>query len=133
MVWMTAAARAVVLVVCVGAAACGYPMTDITATNTERTGDYSVVNAAAGESLVADVCVANAARTDAVAERLVQQLVSHGFRTITLNFYDAHGAVGRVEWSPAQTRRVGDAAPSQTSGGTTPCRITDTGRTDHHE
>jgi hypothetical protein len=127
------AARAFLLVVWVFATfACGYPMTDITATNTERTGDYEVVHAVAGESLLADVCVSNAARLDGIAERLVQQLVSHGYRRMTLNFYDAHGAVGRVEWSGADGRRaleVTRQAPAD-GAGTTPCRTTATGAAD---
>jgi hypothetical protein len=110
--------------VCAGA--CGSPKTDITSTNTEGTGDYDVVNAAAGDSFAADVCVANPGRVDEIAERLVHQLVSHGYRTITLNFYGPTGPVGRVEWSPAESRRLPDVQPTHS----VPCRTTETHRVD---
>lgn len=96
-------AVAVLLPVC----ACSYPNTDITATNTERVGNYEIVNTRPGDSFEADVCVDEPARVNAIAERVTHQLANHGYRAITLNMYGRSGPIARVETKDGQTQRYG--------------------------
>ena len=78
-------------------AACGRPETDIVATSTEDVGDYNVVGAARErDGLRATVCVANPAHADAVADRVLRQLYSHGLPAVTLDVYGGQRAIARV-------------------------------------
>src|SRR3954451_18858432 len=83
------------------AAACAPPDTDIVATNTEAVGDYSVVAARDGDTLHANVCVSVPARANEVAHRVLHQLMSRGYRSITLDIYERpQQPVQRVVWTP---------------------------------
>jgi len=93
------------LLVAIVVSGCGYPNTDITSTNTERVGNYEVVNARSGESLAADVCVDEPGNVDAIAVRVMHQLANHGYRTITLNMYGHAGPIARVEQKNGQILR----------------------------
>ena len=97
------------------ASACAPPETDIVDTNTERVGDYSVVAARDGDALHANVCVAVPANASSVAHRIVHQLMSRGYRTITLDLYaPPQRPVRRVVWTPeARTDAPLTAAPPQ--------------------
>lgn len=108
------ALRVVVFALATAAAsACAPPDTDIVDTNTERVGDYSVVAERDGDALQANVCVGEPARTDAVAHRVLHQLMSRGYHTITLDVYaPPQRAVRRIVWTPdASTNAPLTAAP----------------------
>lgn len=98
------------LVCCAAAAGCSYPNTDITAVNTERVGDYQIVNARGTNAYAADVCVAEPSHVDQISARLLHQLANHGHRTITLNMYSRSGAVARFEWNGEDAHRQNVAA-----------------------
>src|SRR3954463_7702284 len=79
--------------------ACAPPDTDIVATNTERVGDYSVVAERDGDALHANICVGGPARATEVADHFLQQLLSRGYHTITLDMYvPPQRPVQRVVW-----------------------------------
>jgi hypothetical protein len=108
--------RVVVFTVATAAAsACAPPDTDIVATNTERVGDYSVVGERDGDALHASVCVGVPARASDVADSVLHQLMSRGYRTITLDMYaPPRRPVQRVVWTPdARTSGPLTAAPPQ--------------------
>lgn len=89
------------------------PMTDIVATNTEGTGDYAVRSThVSDDALAADVCVANPDRAAEVADRIVRQLLNHGYRSVTLNIGAPTGPVGRFAWSETQARREQGGPPA---------------------
>jgi hypothetical protein len=94
---------------------CAPPDTDIVATNTEQVGDYYVVATHDGDTLHANVCIAVPRNASDVANRVLQQLMSRGYRTITLDMYaPTQRPVQRVVWTP-ETRTDGPvtAAPPQ--------------------
>ena len=108
--------RVVVFVLATAAAsACAPPDTDIVDTNTERVGDYSVVAQRDGDALHANVCIGDAPRADAVAHRVLHQLMSRGYQTITLDMYaPPQRPVQRVVWTPnARSDAQLTAAPPQ--------------------
>jgi len=90
------------LLILASASACAPPDTDIVATNTEAVGEYDVLAARDGDALHAAVCLTRPKRASRVADRVLQQLMSRGYRTITLDMYAAPGRpVQRVVWTPA--------------------------------
>ena len=97
------------------ASACAPPDTDIVDTNTERVGDYSVVAERDGDALHANVCIGDPPRADLVAHRVLDQLMSRGYHTITLDLYaPPQRPVQRVVWTPdARTNAPLTAAPPQ--------------------
>jgi hypothetical protein len=108
--------RVVVFAVATAAAsACAPPDTDIVDTNTERVGDYSVVAERDGDALHANICVGDPPRADAVAHRVLHQLMSRGYHTITLDMYaPPQRPVRRVVWTPEARRDAPlTAAPPQ--------------------
>lgn len=108
--------RVVVFAVATAAASgCAQPDTDIVDTNTERTGDYSVVAERDGDVLHANVCIGDAPHADDVAHRVLNQLMSRGYHTITLDMYaPPQRPVRRVVWTPdARTEAPLTAAPPQ--------------------
>jgi hypothetical protein len=109
------------------AAGCAPPDTDIVATNTERVGDYSVVAARDGDTLHANVCVGVAANAGDIAHRVLHQLMSRGYRTITLDLYTPpQRPVQRVVWTPdARTDAPLTTAPPQHFCQTTSQRSSD--------
>jgi hypothetical protein len=98
-----------------GASGCSQPQTDIVATNTERVGDYDVVAARNGDALHASVCLSDPDRGNGVADRVLQQLMSRGYRQITLDLYTARQQpVQRVVWTPKnRTSAAVTGAPPQ--------------------
>jgi hypothetical protein len=88
----------ILLAVSSSSTGCNRPLTDIVATNTEDVGDYSVAAERRGDTLRARVCVANPARADAVAERILEQLYGKGLRTIVLDLYRDRSSIRRVVW-----------------------------------
>src|SRR5689334_17986546 len=89
---------------------CAPPDTDIVATNTERVGDYSVAAARDGDTLHANVCVGAPGNATDIANRVLQQLMSRGYRTITLDMYaPPQRPIQRVVWTP-DTRTDGPLA-----------------------
>ena len=94
------------------ASACGRPHTDIVATNPEDVGDYTVVGTRDGDALRARVCVSDASHTDAVTERILQQLYSQGLHTIALDVYDGRIATKRVVWAMGTRRAEPVAGPA---------------------
>lgn len=65
---------------------CSPPLTDIMATSTEDVGDYEIVEqASTDDTLTATVCVARPPNAHTVAQRIIQQLLNHGFGTMKLD------------------------------------------------
>jgi len=97
------------------ASGCAPPDTDIVDTNTERVGDYSVAATRDGDTLHANVCVGAPARVNEVEHRVLHQLMSRGYCSITLDVYaPPQRPVHRVVWTPdAQTNTSLSAAPPQ--------------------
>ena len=95
--------------------ACAPPDTDIVATNTERVGDYSVAAARDRDTLHANVCIGIPGNASDIANRILQQLMSRGYRTITLDVYTpSQRPVQRVVWTPdRRTNESLTAAPPQ--------------------
>lgn len=94
---------------------CAPPDTDIVATNTEQVGDYSVGGARAGDTLHANVCIGVPGHANDIANRVLQQLMSRGYRTITLDLYaPPQRPLQRVVWTPdARTDGPLTTAPPQ--------------------
>jgi len=84
------------------ASACAPPDTDIVATNTEAVGEYDLAATRDGDALRANVCLAQPERADSVADNVLHQLMSRGYKSITLDMYAAPARpVRRVVWTPA--------------------------------
>jgi hypothetical protein len=86
------------------APACSPPLTDITATNTERVGRYEVRGHVVDNDYRATVCVDPGGDREEISVRIVQQLLNHHFRTVTLEMFTASSGtsadVMRVTWTP---------------------------------
>jgi hypothetical protein len=112
--------------VAIAASACSPPLTDVIATSTESVGPYNVVAIAGGDrGFTATVCMADASHASAVSERVIDQLIDHGYVSITLHLVamSPHGptAVKQVQWTPqGGVRDIGAAPASNVSACTTP-------------
>jgi hypothetical protein len=106
-------------------AACSRPVTDIVATNTEGVGQYTVVARAANDTLHAQVCLEPSADAEGIAERVVHQVMNHGYHTITLDLFSPRDAatadVTHVVWTAAAGHRVTGREADQKN----PCDMAD--------
>jgi hypothetical protein len=92
-------------------------LTDVIATSTESIGAYDVVGIASGDrGFTATVCMADASHASAVSERVIDQLIDHGYVSITLHLVamSPHGptAVKQVQWTPQDGVRDLVASPA---------------------
>jgi hypothetical protein len=107
---------AVCALICCGGAivamSCARPLTDIVATDTEDVGDYQITPSAAGDTLTAMVCIVNRSKADAIAERVIHELLNHGFHAIALDIFaplpDGRAERTRVRWTPYDGIRVAE-------------------------
>jgi len=104
--------------VAIAASACSPPLTDVIATSTEDVGPYDVVAIVDGDrGFTATVCMADASHASAVSERVIDQLIDHGYATITLHLVamspNGPTAVKQVHWTPQDgIRDTGGASPA---------------------
>lgn len=80
---------------------CSWPDTDIVSTSTEGVGGYDVTATREANTLRASVCLSDPAHAGAVADRVLAQLMSRGYQSITVDMYAApQTPVQRVVWTP---------------------------------
>ncbi len=79
-----------------------WPWTDIRSINSEDISDYEVAARVSGDELDATVCAERMDDADQIASRIVQQLYSHGYRTIRFDFVPIAGSGRPVQrvWTP---------------------------------
>jgi hypothetical protein len=85
--------------------ACTRPRTDIVATLSEDVGPYELIRRTVNTAFVGHVCVANPKHSDEIAARVIQQLSTQQFTTITIDVYSAGGPIARFIRDRAQERR----------------------------
>ena len=85
--------------------ACTRPRTDIVATLSEDVGGYDLVRTTENAAFVGHVCVANPKHSDEIAARVIQQLSTQQFTTITVDVYSAAEPIARFVRDGARERR----------------------------